>query len=134
MIVVRNRRAGRAARRRQRPALRLQRHATAFRAIWRSRAACKEAGLDPRRPEWIETGSHRASVRAVAEEKADVAAIDAVCWALALRYEPEAVSRLKVIGQTPLRPGLPFITAVERDDSEVGAIRARSRRTRSPIR
>jgi len=37
----------------------------------------KEAGLGAR-PEWLETGSHRASLCAVAEEEADVAAIDAV--------------------------------------------------------
>ncbi len=86
-------------------------------------AAVKEAGLQGRPAEWIETGSHRASLRAVADETADVAAVDAVCWALALRYEPEVVSRLKVLERTPLRPGLPFITAVERPDSELQAIR-----------
>ncbi len=87
-------------------------------------AAVQEAGLDAEAFDWIESGSHRASVRAVAEESADVAAIDAVCWALALRYEPEAASRLKVIETTPLRPGLPFITAIERPDNDVQAIRA----------
>lgn len=87
------------------------------------RAAMIEARLDPDAMEWIETGSHRASVRAVAEDFADVAAIDAVCWSLALRYEPEATARLKVVETTPLRPGLPFITAVERRDDEVRTIR-----------
>ena len=86
------------------------------------RAAMKDARIDPDTATWIETGAHRASIRAVAEDFADVAAIDAVCWALALRYEPEAASRLKVIATTPLRPGLPFVTAVERDESEVGSI------------
>jgi ABC-type phosphate/phosphonate transport system substrate-binding protein len=86
--------------------------------------AAKVAGVDAGLREWIETGSHRASIRAVAEGKADVAAIDAVCWALALRHEPEASSRLKVIARTPFRPGLPFITAIERRDSEIHAIRA----------
>lgn len=86
-------------------------------------AAAKEAGVDAGLREWIETGSHRGSVRAVAEGEADVAAIDAVCWALALRHEREASSRLKVIARTPLRPGLPFITAVERRDAEIHAIR-----------
>jgi hypothetical protein len=81
------------------------------------RAAMKDANVDPDTASWVETGAHRASVRAVAEDFADVAAIDAVCWTLALRYEPDAASRLKVIGKTPLRPGLPFVTAVERDDS-----------------
>jgi ABC-type phosphate/phosphonate transport system substrate-binding protein len=86
------------------------------------RAAMKDAHIDPDSASWIETGAHRASVRAVAEDFADVAAIDAVCWAFALRYEPEAASRLKIIGKTPLRPGLPFITAIERHDSEVRTI------------
>jgi ABC-type phosphate/phosphonate transport system substrate-binding protein len=88
------------------------------------RAAMKDARIDPDTATWIETGAHRASVRAVAEDFADVAAIDAVCWALALRYEPEAASRLKVIGRTPMRPGLPFITALERSDSELQTIQA----------
>ncbi len=88
------------------------------------RSAMKEAGLDPANAEWIETGSHRASIRAVAEETADIAAIDAVTWALALRHEAELTSALKVIATTPLRPGLPLITAVERSDAEVVTIRA----------
>ena len=86
------------------------------------RAAMKEARIDPDATTWIETGAHRASVRAVAEGFADVAAIDAVCWALALRYEPKAASRLKVISKTSMRPGLPFITALERSDSDVRSI------------
>jgi ABC-type phosphate/phosphonate transport system substrate-binding protein len=88
------------------------------------RVAIKETGIDPAKVEWIETGSHRASVRAVAEGAADIAAIDAVCWGLALRHEAESASALKVIAATPLRPGLPLITAVERSDDEVAAIRA----------
>jgi ABC-type phosphate/phosphonate transport system substrate-binding protein len=87
------------------------------------KSTMREAGLDPSKVEWIETGSHRASIRAVAAEGADVAAIDAVCWALALRHEA-AASALKVMAVTPLRPGLPLITAVERTDREVATIRA----------
>ncbi len=88
------------------------------------KSAMREAGLDPSKVEWIETGSHRASIRAVAAEEADVAAVDAVCWALALKHETASASMLKVIAVTPLRPGLPLITAVERTDREVSAIRA----------
>lgn len=54
------------------------------------------------------TGAHRASVRAVAEARADIAAIDAVAWALARTHEP-AASRLNVIGWTAPTPGLPLI-------------------------
>jgi ABC-type phosphate/phosphonate transport system substrate-binding protein len=88
------------------------------------RAAMKDAGLEPTNAEWIETGSHRASIRAVAEDAADIAAIDAVCWGLALRHERQSTSVLKVVAETPLRPGLPLITAVERSDDDVATIRA----------
>jgi len=85
--------------------------------------AASEAGIDPRSVEWLETGSHRASLRLVAAGNADVAAIDAVCWSLALRFEP-AAGRLKVIEQTAFRPGLPFITSIDRTDREIEIIRA----------
>lgn len=58
----------------------------------------------------IQTGSHRASVRAVAGDQADVAAIDCRTWAYCRRYET-AASALAVIGWTAPRNGLPFITA-----------------------
>jgi ABC-type phosphate/phosphonate transport system substrate-binding protein len=82
-----------------------------------------EAGLGEGEVEWVETGSHRASVRAVAEGRADVAAIDAVAWALAQEHEAAAARRLRVLGWTARRPGLPLITAGQRADEEVAAIR-----------
>lgn len=86
------------------------------------RSAAKAAGIPFRKGDWVETGGHRASIRAVAEGVASVAAIDAVCWSLALRFEREATAKLRVLAVTRLRPGLPLITAVERTDSEVHAI------------
>ncbi len=56
------------------------------------------------------TGSHRASVRAVAEGRADMAAIDCRSWAMARAHEP-AAGALRVIGWTAERAGLPFITS-----------------------
>lgn len=56
------------------------------------------------------TGSHRASILAVAEGRADFAAIDCRSWALALDHEP-AARGLTVVGWTALRPGLPFISS-----------------------
>jgi ABC-type phosphate/phosphonate transport system substrate-binding protein len=82
-------------------------------------AALREAGVDPSGIEWVDTGSHRASVRAVADGQADGAAIDAVCWALAEQYEGEAVRGLSVLCRTPLKPGLPLITAGSRSDDEL---------------
>ncbi|MEZ5755190.1 MAG: PhnD/SsuA/transferrin family substrate-binding protein [Paracoccaceae bacterium] len=66
-----------------------------------------------------ETGSHRASFLAVAEGRADLAAIDALTWALISEFED--VSGVKVIGATDPTPALPYITARGRD---AGAIRA----------
>ena len=60
--------------------------------------------------ERIETGAHRASILAVAEGRADVAAIDCRTWALALRFEP-AARALAPIGWTARRMGLPYVSA-----------------------
>ena len=59
--------------------------------------------------ELVETGAHRASIVAVAEGRADFAAIDSVAWVLALRHEP-AAERLRVVHRTAPTPGLPYIT------------------------
>jgi ABC-type phosphate/phosphonate transport system substrate-binding protein len=88
------------------------------------RAAMQAAGLAVDLAQWIETGSHRASVRIVAAGEADCASIDAVCWAMAKECELEAVAGLKVIGWTPLRPALPLITALQRGPEEVALIRS----------
>ena len=58
----------------------------------------------------LETGSHRASIRAVAEGEADFAAIDAVSWRLARRHEP-AAGAVAIVAETPQTPGLPLITS-----------------------
>jgi len=63
----------------------------------------------------LETGGHRASLRAVADGRADLCAVDAVCWALARRHDPETAERLTVIAQTPPTPGLPLICAGTHD-------------------
>lgn len=70
----------------------------------------------------VETGGHRLSIRAVAEGRADVAAIDCLSWALAWRYEP-AAGALRVVGWTARRPGLPFITAGETAAPVLAALR-----------
>ncbi|MDG4886305.1 MULTISPECIES: PhnD/SsuA/transferrin family substrate-binding protein [unclassified Mesorhizobium] len=57
-----------------------------------------------------ESGGHRSSIVAIAEGRADIAAIDCQSWALAQRFEP-AARRVKVVGWTTRRKGLPFISA-----------------------
>lgn len=71
-------------------------------------ALAEDAGADLTRARV--TGSHRASIRAVAEGRADAAAIDCRSWALALAHEP-AARTLTVTGWTALRPGLPYVTS-----------------------
>ncbi len=64
--------------------------------------------------EVIVTGSHAASLAAVAEGRADEAYIDAVTWRLLKRYDPLA-KKVYELGETPASPGLPLITAKDRD-------------------
>ena len=59
----------------------------------------------------VETGAHRASVGAVADGRADVAAIDCRSWALVRRFDAHAAN-VAVVGWTGRRKGLPFITAL----------------------
>lgn len=59
---------------------------------------------------YLETGSHAASVAAVADGRADVACIDTVTWRILERVDPNA-ARVRVTGQTAATPGLPLIAA-----------------------
>ena len=62
-------------------------------------------------PPGLESGGHRLSARAVAEGRADLAAVDAVTWALILRYDDFAQG-LRVVARTePPTPVLPYIAA-----------------------
>jgi ABC-type phosphate/phosphonate transport system substrate-binding protein len=58
----------------------------------------------------LATGGHRASARAVAEGRAEIAAIDAVSWAMIARWDGLA-ARLRVLERTSPTPGLPLIAA-----------------------
>ena len=69
------------------------------------------------------SGGHLKSLTLLANGDADVAAIDAVCWALALRYEPSAVAKVRVIAQSPMAPGLPLITSLATPVSTLEALR-----------
>lgn len=65
---------------------------------------------------FILTGSHKASIHAVANGQADYAAIDAVTWMHACREMAETRD-LHIHSSTKPTPGLPFITA-NRDATE----------------
>ena len=75
--------------------------------------------LGSRRPSQTRlTGSHELSVRAVAEGLADWAAIDAVSWR-ALEKSSEKTSALRIFARTRQTPGLPLITAAQRDQEPI---------------
>ncbi len=58
------------------------------------------------------SGSHLASLKAVAGGTVDVASVDAVCWQLAVRELPDLAGQLKPIARTASVPGLPFVTSL----------------------
>lgn len=73
--------------------------------------------------EAIETGAHRASVAAVCAGRADVAAIDAVTWALLGRDQRDEVEGLRVLAFTCKAPGLPLVTALSTSPADLGRLR-----------
>ncbi|MEP0944120.1 MAG: PhnD/SsuA/transferrin family substrate-binding protein [Rhizobiaceae bacterium] len=60
--------------------------------------------------EMIKSGGHRKSADMVADGRADIAAIDALCWHLYAQIQPEQAAQLRVLQWTPSLPGLPYIT------------------------
>ncbi len=69
------------------------------------------------------TGSHRLSLAAIRERKADIAAIDCVTFALIKRYAPAEVSGLSVLAWSAPAPSLPLITRAGIDLSELSILR-----------
>lgn len=59
----------------------------------------------------LATGAHAASALAIAEGRADIAAIDAASWRLLRRHRPGLAARLRTLDETPPTPGLPLIAA-----------------------
>lgn len=66
------------------------------------------------------TGAHVNAARAVAEGRADIAAIDALSLRIIARHEGYA-ARLRVIGRTDPSPAMPYITAITRDPAPIRA-------------
>ena len=86
------------------------------------------ARLGIRLPPALQTGGHRLSAEAVAEGRADIAALDAVTHQLLQDSDPD-IHRLRVIEATLPTPGLPLITAADGPvqalfDAVAGAIAA----------
>ena len=71
----------------------------------------------------VVTGSHEASVAAVAEGQADLASIDCVSFALLRRGRPELVERVAIVADSPLSPCLPFIASARLPSPTIAAAR-----------
>ena len=71
----------------------------------------------------IVTGSHLASLEAVADGRAELAAIDCVTFGLLQRLRPSLVERVAVVAESPPSPGLPFVAAAGLPDATVVAVR-----------
>jgi ABC-type phosphate/phosphonate transport system substrate-binding protein len=74
--------------------------------------------------EVIATGGHAASMAAVQQGRADIAAIDCVTLDGLRRNMPQTVADLCTIGQTQAYPGLPLITGQSTSAAELQALQA----------
>jgi ABC-type phosphate/phosphonate transport system substrate-binding protein len=70
------------------------------------------------------TGSHAASLVAVAEGRADIAAIDCVTFALLGRGRPHLTEAVAIVARSPLTPGLPYIASAGLPLATIEALRA----------
>jgi ABC-type phosphate/phosphonate transport system substrate-binding protein len=69
------------------------------------------------------TGSHRASVEAVADGRAELASIDCVSLGLMKRLSPSLVAQVSVVAESPSSPGLPFIASARLPEATVALVR-----------
>lgn len=81
------------------------------------------AGGKPFFSDIIFTGGHLPSMQAVQDGKADIASIDTVSWGMLAQHAPEMLQGLRIIGETPRGPGLPFITGLSTTDAELKMLR-----------
>ena len=66
------------------------------------------------------TGSHRASLEAVAANRAQLAAIDCISYQFIADREPALVDAVRVIGYSEQACGLPFVMPMERYSARLG--------------
>ncbi|WP_039056133.1 PhnD/SsuA/transferrin family substrate-binding protein [Enterobacter sp. Bisph1] len=69
------------------------------------------------------SGSHRQSLEALQNDRADIAAIDCVTYALLQRHAPALLSGLRIIEPSPLAPGLPLIAAQRTSAATIAKLR-----------
>ncbi|SAK57342.1 ABC phosphate/phosphonate transporter, periplasmic ligand binding protein [Caballeronia hypogeia] len=69
------------------------------------------------------SGAHLASLRALAERRADIAAIDCVTFSFAQSHLPELAADVRVIGTTAETSALPFITSMHAPPESIDTLR-----------
>jgi ABC-type phosphate/phosphonate transport system substrate-binding protein len=70
----------------------------------------------------VTTDSHVASLEAVTEGRADLAAVDCVTFGLMQRLRPRLVEPIRIVAESPLSPGLPFVASARLPDATVAAV------------
>jgi ABC-type phosphate/phosphonate transport system substrate-binding protein len=71
----------------------------------------------------LRTGSHLGSLRAVADDRADVAAVDCVTFAFVRDMLPELARKVRAIGMTATSPSLPLIASGTVPPATIEALR-----------
>ena len=87
------------------------------------RALAEIAGGKPFFRKIIETGSHPASLERLLSGDGDVASIDCVTFAFWRHYRPKAAEALRIVGQTPRSPSIPFVTSAATPPETVAILR-----------
>jgi ABC-type phosphate/phosphonate transport system substrate-binding protein len=88
------------------------------------RALAEIAGGQPLFAAVVETGGHPASLDLLLRGEGDAASIDCVTYAFWRHYRPAAAQRLRIIGETPPSPAIPFVTSVDTPPEIVAVLRA----------
>jgi ABC-type phosphate/phosphonate transport system substrate-binding protein len=98
------------------------------------RALAEIADGKPFFREIIETGGHPASLERLLRGEGDVASIDCVTYAFWRKYRPEAAARVRILGETPPSPAIPFVTSVATPPEIVEILRGALHRLGSELR
>lgn len=72
----------------------------------------------------VETGSHPNSIARVVSGELDAASIDCLTYVFFQDHRPEVVDTLRVIGQTPDSPAIPFVTSIATPAEEAARLQA----------
>lgn len=83
--------------------------------VFRAMVTSKREAGKPFFSNTLLSGSHRASLQAVSERKADIASIDCVTFAYLKSFSPELVAKVKVLEYSDFTMGLPFVVSTSRE-------------------